>query len=67
MTRQYRRKKPGWVGTADTRSTGGCGCCTMPPGQHAYLIRCGKLWRGVATAGLRALGLDPPPAEDEAQ
>jgi hypothetical protein len=30
------------------------------------LLAFGTRWRGEATAGLRALGLDPPPAEDEA-
>jgi hypothetical protein len=29
------------------------------------LIRHGERWRGEATAGLRALGLDPPPDEDQ--
>jgi hypothetical protein len=70
--RLHGARTPEWQCAGCGKPIGGLAALDLADGSRVHfetvdcLLAFGTRWRGEATAGLRALGLDPPPAEDEA-
>src|SRR5271169_3307620 len=67
--RRHCRRWPAWQCAGCDEQIGGLSALTLADGNRVHfgekrdcLIRSGRRWRGEAVAGLRLLGLDPPPS-----
>jgi hypothetical protein len=67
---QHGERVPHWQCAGCNEPIGGRAALTLADGNRAHLdkfdclLSFGKRWRCEATAGLRALGLDPPPRNE---